>query len=103
MSPAFSYQELRDIFTVNVHTDGCQTHDLLGCDCGGHNTVVRDSSAETETREGTPAAAGQSKGRGGSSDDSDGDSSDEELGGFTAASQYDPGPVSCRHDRQVHI
>ncbi|PQE03008.1 BP28CT domain-containing protein [Rutstroemia sp. NJR-2017a BVV2] len=31
---SFSAQELRDLFRLDVHAQ-CQTHDLLGCDCGG--------------------------------------------------------------------
>jgi len=31
---SFSLAELRDLFTLDEGTD-CQTHDLLGCDCGG--------------------------------------------------------------------
>lgn len=30
----FSLAELRDLFTLDENTD-CQTHDLLGCECGG--------------------------------------------------------------------
>lgn len=31
---SFSPEELRDLFTLDQR-EGCQTHDLLGCDCGG--------------------------------------------------------------------
>ncbi|RPB23197.1 hypothetical protein L211DRAFT_787171 [Terfezia boudieri ATCC MYA-4762] len=31
---SFSLAELRDLFTLDEST-GCQTHDLLGCECGG--------------------------------------------------------------------
>lgn len=31
---SFSLAELRDLFTLDEGTD-CQTHDLLGCECGG--------------------------------------------------------------------
>ncbi|ORY20670.1 SNF2 family N-terminal domain-domain-containing protein, partial [Naematelia encephala] len=29
---SFTRAELQDIFTLNLRTDGCQTHDLLGCE-----------------------------------------------------------------------
>ncbi len=35
---SFSAEELRDLFRLNLQAD-CQTHDLLGCDCGGRGLV----------------------------------------------------------------
>jgi DNA repair and recombination protein RAD54B len=33
-SQTFTAEELRDLFSLD-ESDGCKTHDLLGCDCGG--------------------------------------------------------------------
>ncbi|KAL3425576.1 DNA repair and recombination protein rad54 [Phlyctema vagabunda] len=47
---SFSAEELRDLFTLNVDA-GCQTHDLLGCDCKGLGTepIGPPISTEIET------------------------------------------------------
>ncbi|KAF4553475.1 DNA repair and recombination protein RDH54-like protein [Elsinoe fawcettii] len=50
---SFSQEELRDLFTLD-RGEGCRTHDLLGCDCGGEGRVVemKDGEAEGEVDEG---------------------------------------------------
>lgn len=80
---SFSAAELRDIFTLNVRTDGCQTHDLLGCQCtrkpvgetrdiaeGEHNSKVLPDNA---------------------SEESDSDENDHPT--FVSANKYDPEPT----------
>nr|XP_018999813.1 DNA repair and recombination protein RAD54B [Kwoniella mangroviensis CBS 8507]OCF63274.1 DNA repair and recombination protein RAD54B [Kwoniella mangroviensis CBS 8507] len=71
---SFSHAELRDIFTLNLNTDGCQTHDLLGCDCTVSGKIAETTSEETSTV---------------AEDDDDGD---EEKARFVNAAQYDPKP-----------
>ncbi|KAK5116477.1 hypothetical protein LTR62_008026 [Meristemomyces frigidus] len=36
----FTKAELRDLFTLDEDYDGCQTHKLLGCSCGGAGTIA---------------------------------------------------------------
>jgi DNA repair and recombination protein RAD54B len=44
---SFTKEELRDLFTLD-EGDGCKTHDLLGCDCGGKgNAPALDAVVET--------------------------------------------------------
>ncbi|KAI5287043.1 helicase [Ascosphaera aggregata] len=46
----FSKEELRDLFRLD-EADSCQTHELLGCDCGGRGgqiTVVPDIASSSE-------------------------------------------------------
>ncbi|KAJ6111134.1 DNA repair and recombination protein [Penicillium sp. IBT 16267x] len=42
----FSTAELRDLFRLDENSR-CQTHDLLGCDCGGKGIVASSSSGAT--------------------------------------------------------
>ena len=49
---SFSAEELRDLFTLDTAST-CQTHDLLGCKCGGHGgsravTVTDDADGKSE-------------------------------------------------------
>ncbi|KAF1995689.1 DNA repair and recombination protein RAD26 [Amniculicola lignicola CBS 123094] len=46
----FSKEELRDLFRLDER-EGCQTHDLLGCDCGGRG--VGEEVEETNVAEGS--------------------------------------------------
>ncbi|WVQ62304.1 uncharacterized protein L199_000443 [Kwoniella botswanensis] len=71
---SFSHAELRDIFTLNLKTDGCQTHDLLGCDCTASGKIAETTSEETSTV---------------AEDDDDGE---DEKARFVNAAQYDPRP-----------
>ncbi|WWC86136.1 uncharacterized protein L201_001007 [Kwoniella dendrophila CBS 6074] len=71
---SFSHAELRDIFTLNIKTDGCQTHDLLGCDCATTHKLAEISSEENSTIAG------------------DEDDEEEEKAGFVNAAAYDPKP-----------
>ncbi|GMK55553.1 hypothetical protein CspeluHIS016_0206090 [Cutaneotrichosporon spelunceum] len=75
---SFSFEELRDIFTVSLHTDGCGTHDLLGCDCGGKGGVKLKGSEEPDTPD----------------VHSDSSSGDEAKAGFISASQFDSEPTA---------
>ncbi|RKF63310.1 DNA repair and recombination protein RAD54B [Golovinomyces cichoracearum] len=47
---SFSAQELRDLFRLDLNP-GCQTHDLLGCDCRGHGNDQSHSYNSDETSE----------------------------------------------------
>ncbi|BEJ00714.1 hypothetical protein CcaverHIS631_0505710 [Cutaneotrichosporon cavernicola] len=76
---SFSFEELRDIFTVSPQTDGCGTHDLLGCDCGGRGGVKLKGSEEPDTPE---------------ADDGDSSSEEDAQAGFVSASQFDPEPTA---------
>ena len=50
---SFSAEELRDLFRLDLKT-GCQTHDLLGCDCGGlRTTILPPGEAEHDGHVGT--------------------------------------------------
>ncbi|KLT45271.1 hypothetical protein CC85DRAFT_325788 [Cutaneotrichosporon oleaginosum] len=77
---SFSFEELRDIFTVSLETDGCGTHDLLGCDCGGKGGTQLDS---VESAADTPEI-----------ENSESSSDDEASAGFISASQFDPEPTA---------
>ena len=44
----FSRDELRDLFRLDEEST-CQTHDLLGCSCGGWGTPTSSSSSTTTT------------------------------------------------------
>ncbi|ORX34242.1 SNF2 family N-terminal domain-domain-containing protein [Kockovaella imperatae] len=70
---SFSSAELRDIFRLNLRTDGCQTHDLLSCRCTEGNHV-----------EGPGSLSGSEE---------DGNASDDGKPKFISASQYDPEPT----------
>ncbi|EIW72633.1 hypothetical protein TREMEDRAFT_36825 [Tremella mesenterica DSM 1558] len=74
---SFTLAELRDIFTLNTLTDGCQTHDLLGCDCAD-KTAPADLAADSLP---TPDSL---------SDDED---ELESRPKFVSAAQYDPAPT----------
>ena len=91
-SVAFTQAELRDIFSLNLKTDGCQTRqymalgilrrradDLLGCDCDGDGR----KGLLTPDPSNPPSPEKQA----------DGDSSEDEALGFRMASQYDDVPV----------
>ncbi|GAB7356101.1 hypothetical protein MBLNU459_g6706t1 [Dothideomycetes sp. NU459] len=47
---SFSPDELRDLFTLDQR-DGCQTHDLLGCQCGGTGSMAAGPEEEEEEEE----------------------------------------------------
>ncbi|WRT64040.1 uncharacterized protein IL334_000967 [Kwoniella shivajii] len=73
---SFSQDELKDIFTLNLKTDGCGTHDLLSCDCNNINKAIETGSEETSTVAG------------------DEDNGEEETTGFVNAADYDPKPTA---------
>ncbi|KIR67725.1 DNA repair and recombination protein RAD54B [Cryptococcus bacillisporus CA1873] len=80
---SFSAAELRDIFTLNVRTDGCQTHDLLGCQCTETPAgKVRDIAEGEQGSEYLPDNA---------SGESDSDPNDYPT--FVSANKYDPEPT----------
>ncbi|KAJ5088591.1 DNA repair and recombination protein [Penicillium angulare] len=49
----FSSAELRDLFRLDEESS-CQTHDLLGCDCGGRGVTVSTSSSSSAAATPTP-------------------------------------------------
>lgn len=75
---SFSPEELRDLFTLDQR-DGCQTHDLLGCDCDGTGSKVIPIEDMA-----TPASSGS-----GEAEESDGEDLPE-LPSFMPLSQVDP-------------
>nr|KIR48900.1 DNA repair and recombination protein RAD54B [Cryptococcus bacillisporus CA1280] len=80
---SFSAAELRDIFTLNVRTDGCQTHDLLGCQCRETPAgKVKDIAEGEQGSEHLPDnASGES------------DSDPNDYPAFVSANKYDPEPT----------
>lgn len=76
---SFSAAELKDLFRLELQA-GCQTHDLLGCDCGGqgqHNVLTSSPQAPPQTT---------------TVHDSDKEDSDDDLPenpAMVKASQYD--------------
>ncbi|WWD18049.1 hypothetical protein CI109_102496 [Kwoniella shandongensis] len=72
---SFSPAELKDIFTMKLKTDGCLTHDLLGCPC---TKPTSEKINETMTDDSTIGE-----------DDDDTD----ETPGFVSAGEYDPEPT----------
>jgi DNA repair and recombination protein RAD54B len=80
---SFPFQ-LRDIFRVHPDT-GCNTHDLLDCDCGGGSKhILKGNGNCTEDGE----------------DDSNGDDEDSSDIGFVIASQVKPNRIE-KMDRTV--
>ncbi|WVQ85306.1 hypothetical protein IAT38_007471 [Cryptococcus sp. DSM 104549] len=69
---SFSAAELKDIFTLNVKTDGCQTHDLLGCDCTHPALLEKDGNIPEVP---------------------DDDSEEDDQPKFVSAGKYDPTPT----------
>lgn len=54
-SAAFTLSELKDLFSLHENTE-CQTHDLLGCPCGGKGYIAEPIvSAATPTPPSTPS------------------------------------------------
>ena len=70
---AFSRDELRDLFRLDVREQvgggGCQTHDLIGCGCGGRG--IPAEAAELESAEGNEDE--------GCEEDKDEDEEDDDL------------------------
>lgn len=66
----FTQQELRDLFTLD-EGEGCQTHMLLGCSCGGNGLPVAEETLERNDLK----ALGEEA--------SDGSSTDDELKDFS--------------------
>ena len=48
---AFSREELRDLFRLDAREEGCLTHELIGCGCGGSGEKVDSSVDMTGLRE----------------------------------------------------
>ncbi|WVQ71035.1 hypothetical protein IAR50_000560 [Cryptococcus sp. DSM 104548] len=86
---SFSAAELRDIFTLNLRTNGCQTHDLLGCDCTlAASGEVPQIAAEPASVDSDDAEHDCSQLLGSESDE------DEDEGPkFVSANNYDPEPT----------
>nr|KIR87253.1 DNA repair and recombination protein RAD54B [Cryptococcus tetragattii IND107] len=88
---SFSAAELRDIFTLNVRTDGCQTHDLLGCQCTEMPVgKLRDTVEVEQGSEHLPDNA---------SGESDSDPNDYPT--FVSANKYDPEPTPKMHRKAI--
>ena len=92
---SFTTEELRDLFTLDS-TSACQTHDLLGCDCGGTGLApaahAASSSDAVASDEDTPA------------DEKEGEEDDDEdllpFPTLIKASQLDlSGPNDDEHTR----
>lgn len=83
-SDSFSAAELKDLFTMQTKTDGCQTHDLLECDCVSLG-LFADLEPELESTDGETISVEKQK-----VEDLDSDS--EEMPKFIAASSYDGKP-----------
>ncbi|THX98185.1 hypothetical protein D6D03_07994 [Aureobasidium pullulans] len=82
---SFSPEELRDLFTLDLR-EGCQTHDLLGCDCACDGAVAMSSDLTTSSPTSCTAEDDDE------ANDEDGDA-DEELPAlptFLRSSQIDP-------------
>lgn len=95
----FSTAELRDLFRLDEQST-CQTHELLGCDCGGRGVLTSSSSG------GTPDTSNHDDDK--FEDLSDFSFSDEELFHFptlTKASKVDMDKqersLSSRHARDI--
>ncbi|WVN85841.1 uncharacterized protein L203_100993 [Cryptococcus depauperatus CBS 7841] len=83
---SFSAAELRDIFTLNLETDGCQTHDLLGCQCT--KDIRKPVDMDEQDLQFTLKTL--------SSESED----DDDLPKFVSANNYNPEP-SPKHQRKV--
>jgi DNA repair and recombination protein RAD54B len=93
---SFSPEELRDLFTLDLR-EGCQTHDLLGCDCPCDGSIPISALASPTTAAASPA---------GDDDEDEANDSDEEeempaLPSFLRSSQIDP-ETQERLRRQHH-
>ncbi|KAH0259127.1 DNA repair protein rhp54, partial [Aureobasidium melanogenum] len=91
---SFTPEELRDLFTLDSR-EGCQTHDLLGCDCACDGSVPISGSSSSPT---TASASG--------AEDEEGDEAEDEeevpaLPSFLRSSQIDP-ETQERLRRQHH-
>lgn len=84
---SFSLEELRDLFTLDT-TSLCQTHDLLGCSCGGETDSA--SRAPTTVKKDRSVIELVNDSSAGDDDDEDDDDDDlPELGTLIKASQVD--------------
>ncbi|KAG9586930.1 DNA repair protein rhp54, partial [Aureobasidium melanogenum] len=90
---SFTPEELRDLFTLDSR-EGCQTHDLLGCDCACDGSIPISGSSSSPT---TASASGP--------EDEGDEAEDEEempvLPSFLRSSQIDP-ETQERLRRQHH-
>ncbi|KAG9903909.1 DNA repair protein rhp54, partial [Aureobasidium melanogenum] len=91
---SFTPEELRDLFTLDSR-EGCQTHDLLGCDCACDGSVPISGSSSS------PIIASAS-----GAEDEEGDEAEDEeempaLPSFLRSSQIDP-ETQERLRRQHH-
>ncbi|AFR93921.2 DNA repair and recombination protein RAD54B [Cryptococcus neoformans C23] len=80
---SFSAAELRDIFTLNLQTDGCQTHDLLGCQC-----IKKPAGKTRDIAEGEHSSKNLPDNASGKSD-----SDENDHPTFVSANKYDPEPT----------
>ncbi|OCF41407.1 hypothetical protein I317_04798 [Kwoniella heveanensis CBS 569] len=77
---SFSSAELKDIFTLKTATNGCQTHDLLGCDCIEVGRRLLDSESTSVAGDGVDEYP-------------DNDDRQPEKATFVNAANYDPEPT----------
>lgn len=69
---SFSAEELRDLFRLDVNA-GCQTHDLLGCNCKGLGVNLSPSASRTAAEEVLHCEDGENVAISDSDEDSDDD------------------------------
>ncbi|WVF70808.1 hypothetical protein IAT40_005602 [Kwoniella sp. CBS 6097] len=79
---SFSSAELKDIFTLKTATNGCQTHDLLSCDCIEKVQKLLDSEATSVTGDDVEEPV-----------DEDDNDAEEEKAKFVNAADYNPEPT----------
>ncbi|WVQ97167.1 hypothetical protein IAU59_004277 [Kwoniella sp. CBS 9459] len=78
---SFSSAELKDIFTLKTATNGCQTHDLLSCDCIEMGQKVLDSEATSVNGDAAEEEL------------DDNDDPEDEKARFVNAADYNPEPT----------
>ncbi|KAI5275506.1 hypothetical protein E4T47_01455 [Aureobasidium subglaciale] len=95
---SFTPEELRDLFTLDLR-EGCQTHDLLGCECACDGSVpMSHASSSSSPKTSTPATDDEEE------DEDEDDEHEEEmptLPTFLRSSQIDP-ETQERLRRQHH-
>ncbi|KAF8439543.1 SNF2 family N-terminal domain-containing protein [Terfezia claveryi] len=84
----FSLAELRDLFTLDEST-GCQTHDLLGCECGGEGGTSGLKDGGGSGAPDCPEAAEEEKAKVEVDSESETDNLPDLLPGLMKASQVD--------------
>ncbi|KAI5218805.1 hypothetical protein E4T46_06568 [Aureobasidium subglaciale] len=95
---SFTPEELRDLFTLDLR-EGCQTHDLLGCECACDGSVpMSHASSSSSPKTSLPATEDEEE------DEDEDDEHEEEMPAlptFLRSSQIDP-ETQERLRRQHH-